>query len=165
MWVKFKQRRFQAMRVNRKWAFFSFNVSWHYQICVASVLTLSEKICSNICSKSPLKRTKFWFRLACATQKCCCLNSYLHRLHHTSQRPLPPPPPPSHPPPPPNTKIPASKTILTTINRQDNPLVIKLRSVRRFDTIVSDYFGTLHMRMGCKERLTVSLSAREKCPW
>ena len=154
MWVKFKQRRLQATRVNRKWAFFSFNVSWHYQICVASVFTLSEKICSNICSKSPLKRTKFWFRLACATQKCCCLNSYLHRLHHTSQRSKKS-----------NTKIPASKTILTTINRQDNPLVIKLCSVRRFNTIVSDYFGTLRMRMGCKGRLTVSLSASEKCPW
>ena len=92
MWVKFKQRRFQATRVNRKWAFFSFNVSWRYQICVASVFTLSEKICPNICSKSPLKRAKFWFRLACATQKCCCLNSYLHRLHHTSQCFLTPPP-------------------------------------------------------------------------
>ena len=158
MWVKFKQRRFQATRVNRKWAFFSFNISWRYQICVASVSTLSEKICSNICSKSPLKRTKFWFRLACATQKCCCLNSYLHRLHHTSQCSLPPRKKS-------NTKIPASKTILTTINRQDNQLVIKLCSVRRFDTIVSDYFGTLHMRIGCKERLTMSLSASEKCPW
>ena len=161
MWVKFKQRRFQATCVNRKWAFFSFNVSWRYQICVASVFTLSENICSNICSKSPLKRTKFWFRLACATQKGCYLNSYLHRLHRTSQRPLPPPPPKKKS----NTKIPASKTILTTINRQDNPLVIKLHSVRRFDTIVSDYFETLHVRMGCKERLTVSLSASEKCPW
>ena len=164
MWVKFKQRRFQVTRVNRKWAFFSFNVSWHYQICVASVFTLSEKICSNICSKSPLKRTKFWFRLACATQKCCCLNSYLHRLH-TSQRSLPPPTPPPPHRKKSNTKIPASKTFLTTINRQDNPLVIKLRSVRRFYTIVCDYFGTLYMRMGCKERLTMSLSSGEKCPW
>lgn len=43
--------------------------------------------------------------------------------------------------------------------------MIKLHSVRRFDTIVSDYFGALHMRIGCKERLTVSLSASEKCPW
>lgn len=107
MWVKFKQRRFQAMRVNQKWAFFSFNVSWRNRICVASVFTLSEKICPNISSKSPLKRAKFWFRLACATQKCCCLNSYLHRLH-TSQRSVPSPPPPTKKKS--NTKIPASKT-------------------------------------------------------
>ena len=140
---------------------FSSNVSWRYQICVASVFTLSEKICPNICSKSPLKRAKFWFRLACAAQKCCCLNSYLHRLH-TLQRSLPHAPLPWKKS---NTKIPASKTIVTTINRQDNPLVIKLHSVGRFYTIASDYFKTLHVRMGCKQRLTVSLSASEKCPW
>ena len=161
MWVKFKQRRFQATRVNQKWAFFSFNVSWCNQICVASVFTLSEKICPNICSKSPLKRAKCWFRLPCATQKCCCLNSYLHRLH-TSQRSLPPPPPHRKKS---NTKIPASKTILTIVNWQNNPLVIKVRSVRRFNTIASYYFKTLVVRMGCKGRLTVSLSASEKCPW
>ena len=161
MWVKFKQRCFQVTHVNRKWAFFLFNVSWCYQICVASVFTLSGKICPNICSKSPLKRAKFWFRLACTAQNRCCLNSYLHRLHISQCSLLPPPPPRKKS----NTKIPASKTILTTINRQDNPLVIKLCSVRRFDTIVSDHFGTLHMRMGCKERLTVSLSASKKCPW
>lgn len=162
MWVKFKQRRFQAMRVNQKWAFFSFNVSWRNWICVASVFTLSEKICPNISSKSPLKRAKFWFRLACATQKCCCLNSYLHRLH-TSQRSVPSPPPQQKKSQ--TLKFQLQKLIVMTINRQDNPLVIKLYSVRRFNTIVSDYFGTLHMRIGCKERLTVSLSAREKCPW
>ena len=149
------------MHVNQKWAFFSFNMSWRYQICIASVFTLSEKIFQNKCSKSLLKRPKFWFWLTCITQKRCCLNSYLHRLH-TSQRSVPPPPPHKKKS---NTKIPALKTILTTINRQDNPLVIKLHSVRRFYTIASDYFKTLHVWMGCKGRLTMSLSASEKCPW
>ena len=49
----FKQGRFWATHVNQKWAFFSFNVSWRYQICIASVFTLSEKICPNKCLKSP----------------------------------------------------------------------------------------------------------------
>ena len=44
MWVKFKQRRFQATRVNQKWAFFSFNVSWRNQInFVLQVFLLFQK--------------------------------------------------------------------------------------------------------------------------
>ena len=35
---KFKQGRFWAPHVNRKWAFFSFNMLWRYQICVAKCL-------------------------------------------------------------------------------------------------------------------------------
>ena len=33
-----KQRRFWATHVNRKWAFFSFNIPWRYQICIAKYL-------------------------------------------------------------------------------------------------------------------------------
>ena len=32
---EFNKRRFWATHVNRKWAFFSFNMPWRYQICIA----------------------------------------------------------------------------------------------------------------------------------
>ena len=35
---EFKQRRFWATQVNQKWAFFSFNMPWRYQICIARCL-------------------------------------------------------------------------------------------------------------------------------
>ena len=44
--------------VNRKWAFFSFNMPWRYQICMLRVFTLKETICPKICSKSRLKSAK-----------------------------------------------------------------------------------------------------------
>ena len=55
---KFKQGRFWATHVNRKWAFFSFNMPWRYQICMLRVFTLKETICPKICSKSRLKSAK-----------------------------------------------------------------------------------------------------------
>ena len=55
---KFKQGRFWATHVNRKWAFFSFNMPWRYQICMLRVFTLKETICLKICSKSRLKSAK-----------------------------------------------------------------------------------------------------------
>ena len=35
---EFKQRRFWATYVNRKWAFLSFNMPWRNQICIAKCL-------------------------------------------------------------------------------------------------------------------------------
>ena len=35
---EFKQRRFLTTHVNRKWAFFSFNTRWRYQICITKGL-------------------------------------------------------------------------------------------------------------------------------
>ena len=35
---EFKQRRFWATHVKRKWAFFSFNIPWRYIICIAECL-------------------------------------------------------------------------------------------------------------------------------
>ena len=35
---EFKQRRFWAKHLNRKWAFFSFNKPWRYHICIATCL-------------------------------------------------------------------------------------------------------------------------------
>ena len=35
---KFTHWRFWATNVNRKWAFFSFNMPWRYQICIAKCL-------------------------------------------------------------------------------------------------------------------------------
>ena len=33
-----KKRRFWMTHVNRKWAFFSFNILWRYQMCLAKYL-------------------------------------------------------------------------------------------------------------------------------
>ena len=55
---KFKQRRFWATNVNRKWIFFSFNMPWRYQIVLLSIFTLKETICPKLCSKSRLKSAK-----------------------------------------------------------------------------------------------------------
>ena len=49
---EFKQRRFWATHVNRKWTFFSFKIPWRYQIFFAFI----ETICSKVCSKSRLVR-------------------------------------------------------------------------------------------------------------
>ena len=38
VFMEFKQRRFWATQVNQKWAFFSFNMPWRYQICIARCL-------------------------------------------------------------------------------------------------------------------------------
>ena len=57
---EFKRERFWATRVNRKWAFFCFNIPWRYQISVAKCLYSSRddlskhlfKITAEECKKS-----------------------------------------------------------------------------------------------------------------
>ena len=57
----FKQQRFWATHVKRKWAFFSFKIPWRYQICIAKFLCCYRddlpqkkllKITSQECNKS-----------------------------------------------------------------------------------------------------------------
>ena len=55
---EFKQRRFWATDVNRKWAFFYFKFPWRYQIRLLRVFTLVELICSQICLNLRLKSAK-----------------------------------------------------------------------------------------------------------
>ena len=50
---EFKQQRFLATHVNRKWAFFSFHSSWRYQICIAKFLYSKREVLPKRCS-SPL---------------------------------------------------------------------------------------------------------------
>ena len=53
-----KHQRFWAMCMNRKWAFFSFNILWRHQICIAKSLYYIETIYRKVCSKSQLKSAK-----------------------------------------------------------------------------------------------------------
>ena len=55
---KFKQGRFWAPHINRKWAFFSFNMLDATKFILLSVFTLKEMICPKICSKSRHKSAK-----------------------------------------------------------------------------------------------------------
>ena len=50
---EFKQQRFWATHVNRKWAFFSFHLSWHYQFYIAKFLYSKREVLPKRCS-SPL---------------------------------------------------------------------------------------------------------------
>ena len=50
---EFKQQSFWATHVNRKWAFFSFHLSWRYQICIAKFLYSKREVLPKRCS-SPL---------------------------------------------------------------------------------------------------------------
>ena len=53
-----KYQRFWATHVNRKWAFFSFNMLWHHQICLAKSLYYYRDGLPKVCSKSQLKSAK-----------------------------------------------------------------------------------------------------------
>ena len=49
----FKQPRFWLTHVNRKWAFFSFNMRWRYQICIVRCLYLyRDDLPQNLLKKS-----------------------------------------------------------------------------------------------------------------
>ena len=73
---KLKQRRFWATRVNRKWAFFSFDMPWHYQICMAKCpYSKRDYFAQEFVETHDRRVQKVHFRLTCSTQKRRCLNS------------------------------------------------------------------------------------------
>ena len=80
---EFKQRRFWATHVNRKWIFFLLICLDATKFILLSVFTLIETMCPKMCSKSRLKSTKCP-RLACVAQKRRWLVSLFISLH-TSQ--------------------------------------------------------------------------------
>ena len=73
---EFNKRRFWATHVNRKWAFFSFNIPWRYQICIAKCLYS----CRDDLPKNWFKVQKVHFRLTCVAQKRRCFNSLINEL-------------------------------------------------------------------------------------
>ena len=70
---EFNKRRFWATHVNRKWAFFSFNIPWRYQICIAKCLYSYR----DDLPKNWFKVQKVHFRLTCVAQKRRCFNSLI----------------------------------------------------------------------------------------
>ena len=67
---EFKQRRFWATHVNRKSTFFSFNMPWRYQICIAKRQESVQNHGRGV-----------RFQLTCVQRPT---NSYLHRHVHCS---------------------------------------------------------------------------------
>ena len=64
---------FTAMHINRKWAFYSFNIPWRYQICIAKcIYSYRDDLPQNLFKITAQEYKKSTVLLTCVDQKRRC---------------------------------------------------------------------------------------------